>query len=247
MSRIERLLCRIWRFSFLTWSAFAILACGSPGHDAVEPIGSARSPPLSLPSPTPARESDGVRASQQRVTSTYTPAPGERSFASAATSDSGTNAVAHAEMRLIDDDSVIGTVAFYSSNAQGLEIIARLSGLAPGLHGIHIHENGDCSGERASAAGEHFSPNGALHGSPATPADSHHAGDLGNLLANESGNAEVFLTDEQLSWDSPFRVVDRAVVVHDNEDDMTSQPSGNSGDPVACGIIRSMTEGADIH
>jgi superoxide dismutase, Cu-Zn family len=126
----------------------------------------------------------------------------------------------------------------------GLVIDAQLSGLEPGTHGIHIHEFGDCSAPDASSAGDHFSPADAPHGAPRDPRSERHAGDLGNITAEESGNASKRMVDSFLTLDdNDFGVVGLAIVVHADEDDLTSQPSGESGDPVACGVVELVQSG----
>lgn len=128
-----------------------------------------------------------------------------------------------------------GTVEFTPS-ADGIEIRADLTGLEQGTHGIHLHEVGNCTAADASSAGDHFAPDGNPHGAPRDEA--HHAGDLGNITADGSGNASKQMTDDELRIDDgQHGVVGRAVIVHMNEDDLQSQPSGESGDPVACGVI----------
>ena len=143
---------------------------------------------------------------------------------------------AAAEIDPTDGNDARGNASFIETE-DGLEIVATLTGLAPGDHGIHLHENGDCSGEAASAAGDHFAPGGAPHGAPTDEESEHHAGDLGNISADESGNAELRLSDTELEIDGERGVVGRAIVVHEGEDDLVSQPSGGSGNAVACGVV----------
>ena len=120
----------------------------------------------------------------------------------------------------------------------GLFVDIRLSGLTPGRHGLHIHEHGDCSAPDAASTGDHFSPADDPHGAPADPAGQHHAGDLGNVTADDSGTATGQLTARALSLEpGAVDVVGRAVVVHAGEDDLSSQPAGDSGEPAACGVI----------
>jgi superoxide dismutase, Cu-Zn family len=114
-----------------------------------------------------------------------------------------------------------------------------VSGLKPGSrHGFHIHEKGDCSSPDFKSAGEHFNPTSQAHGDPASPP--HHLGDVPNLLADDMGKAPVNarLEGVTLGDGGPIDLVGRAVVVHDDEDDYKTQPAGNSGDRIACGVIR---------
>lgn len=118
-----------------------------------------------------------------------------------------------------------------------LEIIA--TGLPPGAHGFHIHEVGDCSAADASSAKGHFNPGGAAHGNPTTPAAEHHAGDMPNLVANASGEARLAMDLHGLGVGAgPGDIQGRAVVIHADPDDYKSQPAGNSGKRIACGVIK---------
>lgn len=132
---------------------------------------------------------------------------------------------------------VRGTVSFDGEEG-GVRVRIDLIGLRPGSHGFHIHEKGDCSAPDASSAGEHFNPTEMPHGGP--DAERRHAGDLGNVVADDSGKARVSRLDGQLSLEGPASIVGRAVVVHADPDDLASQPSGNAGARVGCGVIRRM-------
>jgi superoxide dismutase, Cu-Zn family len=129
---------------------------------------------------------------------------------------------------------VQGLVAFSKEKA-GVKVEASIQGLTPGLHGFHIHEYGDCSSPDANSAGGHFNPGDMPHGSPT--AEKHHAGDLGNLQADASGNAKLTLVAPKMSLEGPASIVGRGVVVHAQPDDFTTQPTGASGARVACGVI----------
>ena len=114
-----------------------------------------------------------------------------------------------------------------------------VTGLKPGSkHGFHIHEKGDCSSPDFKSAGDHFNPTSQSHGDPAMPP--HHLGDIPNLVADDMGKAPVNARIEgvTLGDHGPNDIVGRAVVVHADEDDYKTQPSGNSGDRMACGVIR---------
>jgi Cu-Zn family superoxide dismutase len=115
-----------------------------------------------------------------------------------------------------------------------LRIEGSLGGLAPGKHGFHIHEIGDC-GDEAKMAGEHFNPDGMKHGRAMDPQS--HAGDLGNIEADAAGHARLLLEDPRLSLSGSAGVLGRSLVLHALEDDLQSQPSGKSGARVGCGVI----------
>ncbi len=116
-----------------------------------------------------------------------------------------------------------------------VEVHVQAMGLAPGDHGFHVHETGDCSAPDASSAGEHFNPGAASHGAPG--GDGRHAGDLGNLHADESGFAQASFVDHALSLEGDESIIGRAVVIHERRDDLLSQPGGDAGARVACGVI----------
>ena len=110
-----------------------------------------------------------------------------------------------------------------------------LAGLKPGKHGLHIHEKGDCSAPDAASAGAHFNPAHSHHGGPDTA--ERHAGDFGNVEADASGKVHVELKDKNMKLSGPDSIMGKSVVVHEKEDDLKTDPSGNSGARVACGMI----------
>lgn len=120
----------------------------------------------------------------------------------------------------------------------GVHLTGTLGGLAPNsTHGIHVHETGDCSAADASSAGGHFNPDGSAHGRAGS--GPHHAGDMDNLTADAQGVAQVniHLAGVTLGGGAANDIAGRALVVHAAPDDYTTQPSGNSGARVACGVI----------
>lgn len=131
-----------------------------------------------------------------------------------------------------------GTVEFRQQQDGGLMVVVMLQGLEPGPHGLHVHETGDCSAPDAASAEGHFTPENDPHGSPQAAPDVHHAGDFGNVNADDDGVAEARFADDELALDGEFGVVGRAVIVHRDRDDLRTQPDGNAGDRVACGVIR---------
>jgi Cu-Zn family superoxide dismutase len=126
---------------------------------------------------------------------------------------------------------VTGTVTFTKSG-DGVKVVADISGLTPGKHGFHVHEFGDCSAADATSAGSHFNPTNDPHAGH--DADKRHMGDLGNLEADSSGKARLDLTDKHMKLSA---VIGKAVIVHEKADDLKTQPTGDAGGRVACGVI----------
>jgi Cu-Zn family superoxide dismutase len=120
-----------------------------------------------------------------------------------------------------------------------VEVRGDVRDLPPGRHfGFHVHEKGDCSAPDAMSAGGHFNPAGKPHGHP-DKSPERHAGDMPNLRSDAEGNAVYAFTTNLLAVSpGPTSVVGRAVVVHANPDDYSSQPAGNAGPRIACGLIR---------
>ncbi len=131
---------------------------------------------------------------------------------------------------------VSGTLALAPLHG-GVRITGDIGGLSPGSHGFHIHEAGDCSAADATSAGGHFNPTGSGHGRAGTA--THHAGDIDNILADASGVAhvDVQLRGVSLGGSANTDIVGRALVVHAAPDDYRSQPAGNSGARIGCGVI----------
>lgn len=147
----------------------------------------------------------------------------------------GSSLKAVAVMEPTEGSPVSGTVTFQEMDGH-VHVSARLTGLEPGKHGFHIHEVGDCSAPDGTSAGGHFNPAGAPHGAPGSA--SHHSGDLGNILADENGNAEYHANLDFITLGpGENSVMGRSVIVHAAEDDLTSQPTGAAGARLACGII----------
>jgi Cu-Zn family superoxide dismutase len=136
-----------------------------------------------------------------------------------------------------------GTVTFATvpapeGSGSSLIVTADLKNEIPGDHGIHIHEFGDCSGEDFKSAGAHLNPTGLTHAGPTDAV--RHFGDLGNIKVDENGNGQ--LTETLTFVDQPVAalqelIIGKAVIVHEGVDDLKTQPSGDSGKPIACGAI----------
>jgi Cu-Zn family superoxide dismutase len=130
--------------------------------------------------------------------------------------------------------NVAGTVTFTAAGDE-VKVVADITGLTPGKHGFHIHEFGDCSSPDAKSAGGHFNPGGHHHGAP--DAADRHAGDLGNVEADAAGKAHLELSDKVMKMSGSDSIVGHAVIVHEKADDLKTQPTGDAGGRVACGVI----------
>lgn len=119
----------------------------------------------------------------------------------------------------------------------GVRLQGQISGLKAGAeHGFHVHEKGDCSAPDATSAGGHFNPEGHAHGLVAGAV--HHAGDLPALKADAQGMAKFDAVVAGLTLSAgSHSVTGRSLVIHRDPDDGVTQPTGNSGPRVACGVI----------
>lgn len=136
-----------------------------------------------------------------------------------------------------------GTVTFTpTDDANKVKVQVHLSDLKPGSrHGMHVHEKGDCSAPDASSAGGHFNPAGKPHGDRSVT--EKHAGDLGNVEASSAGKVSTtFDVDDISVSDGQQGIIGKSVILHEKADDLKTQPSGDSGDRIACAVIRFQTE-----
>jgi len=127
-----------------------------------------------------------------------------------------------------------GTLHFVQEE-DGLHITGEITGLTPGKHGFHAHQNGDCSSADASSAGGHFNPEEMPHG--AEDAAKRHAGDFGNIIASQTGSAHIDKIDKVATLSGKDSIIGRAIIIHQGADDLKSQPSGDAGARVACGVV----------
>jgi superoxide dismutase, Cu-Zn family len=129
--------------------------------------------------------------------------------------------------------NVSGTITFTKMGDQ-VHVAGDIENLTPGKHGFHIHEKGDCSAPDAASAGGHFNPTHQHHGGPTTA--EHHTGDLGNIEPDASGKVHFDWTGK-MSLSGSDSIIGKSVVVHEKADDLKTDPAGNSGARIACGVI----------
>jgi Cu-Zn family superoxide dismutase len=165
----------------------------------------------------------------------YLPAADEKPHADHhADAAKGAGAMAHIKGFGAGKDKVKGHVTFTQMEG-GVKVVAHIEGLAPGKHGFHLHEK-PIEGDDPKSAGGHWNPGKHDHGGPDAPA--HHAGDLGNITADEKGVAHLEVTLKGLTIAAgDMSVVGKSVIVHEKEDDLKSQPAGNAGDRIGGGTV----------
>ena len=144
---------------------------------------------------------------------------------------------ASARLESRSNSHVTGT-AFFSQKDGEVQLVLELTGLTPGEHAFHIHEKGDCSAEDASSAGGHWNPTAENHGKWGT--HPFHRGDVANLTADASGKASLTFSTSlwSIGGDPTRDIVGHAIVVHAKKDDFTTQPTGDAGGRIACGVIQ---------
>lgn len=161
----------------------------------------------------------------------------------ACTAGGDTSPDATAKIAALGDSGVSGTVDFTVLADGEVRIDADIKGLTPGKHAMHVHEFGDCGadaeGAAGGAAGGHFNPNKVDHGAPGS--GTHHPGDYGNLEADAEGRAVYTLTVPagtfSVNEGDALGILGRGVIVHEKQDDFMTQPTGNAGGRVGCGVI----------
>lgn len=138
------------------------------------------------------------------------------------------------QLKPTQGNKAVGEATFEDTGKGGVHVFLIVHGLKPNSeHGFHIHEAGDCSAPDAMSAKGHFNPTGKPHGNPAS--GEHHAGDLPALKADAKGVAKL---DTTVSGIAVSGLVGRGLIVHADPDDYKTQPTGNSGARVACGVIQ---------
>jgi Cu-Zn family superoxide dismutase len=193
--------------------AVGLAACDREGSENTEPVGPTADADIDTDADTVAPDDSGAAGTMLAASAiaTLQPAPG---------------------------GTASGTLNFAIDDG-GVRMTGGITGLDPDTaHGMHIHEVGDCSAPDFVSAGDHFNPDAQPHGDRAGSGP-HHAGDMPNVVADAAGNAKVDQRLEGLAIDSGGAndIVGKAVIVHAEPDDYSTQPSGASGARIACGVI----------
>ncbi len=187
-------------------------------------------------SAAPAAEQSADAATQPGATEETSP---QGSAPQRTASGEGAAPGAHVTLAPTQGNKAAGELAFYSEG-NSVRVSGQVTGLKAGTdHAIHIHEKGDCRAADASSAGDHFNPTSRQHGHPDTP-EQHHSGDMYNVYADDKGNAMVEnrASEATLGDGAPTDVIGKSVVVHEKGDDYKTQPAGDSGKRLACGVIQ---------
>ncbi len=150
-----------------------------------------------------------------------------------------TPATAKAMMDPASGSQVKGEATFTAEGEGSVRFELTVENLTPGEHAVHLHEKGDCSAEDASSAGGHWNPTMKPHGKRGD-GTSYHKGDVGNMTVGADGKGTMSLTVEgwSIGGADSTNVVGKSVIIHEKADDFTSQPSGNAGGRVSCGVIK---------
>jgi superoxide dismutase, Cu-Zn family len=143
--------------------------------------------------------------------------------------------VARVTLEARSNSTLSGSGTFTQKDG-AVELVLQLAGVPAGLKGTHIHERGDCSAVDATSAGGHWALEGEEHGAPGK---GHHIGELGNTEVGADGKGTLRFTSQRWKVGSGdmYDVVGRSLVIHGNPDDLTNQPSGNSGPRIGCGVV----------
>ncbi len=148
-------------------------------------------------------------------------------------------ASAKATMEPASGSQVKGEATFTAEGEGSVRFELTVENLTPGEHAVHLHEKGDCSAEDASSAGGHWNPTMKPHGKRGD-GTSYHKGDVGNMTVGADGKGTMSLTVEgwSIGGADSTNVVGKSVIIHEKADDFTSQPSGNAGGRISCGVIK---------
>ena len=148
------------------------------------------------------------------------------------------DARAVAEIMSKSGSSVVG-IAVFTANDNAIALVIEIENVSPGLHAVHIHKTGDCCSDDAKSAGGHWNPTDEPHGKWGVPP--FHSGDIGNINVGSDGVGRLLELATKDRWSiggSPeTNILGKAIIVHAGEDDFKSQPSGDAGKRIGCGVI----------
>ena len=146
---------------------------------------------------------------------------------------------AKATMEAASGSQVTGEATFTQEGDDRVRFELTVSNLSPGEHAVHLHEKGDCSAEDASSAGGHWNPTMKPHGKRGD-GTSYHKGDVGNMTVGNDGKGTMNLTVEgwSIGGADSTNVIGKSVIIHEKADDFTTQPTGNAGGRLSCGVIK---------
>lgn len=148
-------------------------------------------------------------------------------------------ATAKATLEAASGSQVKGEAKFTADGDGSVRFELTAENLTPGEHAVHLHEKGDCSAADASSAGGHWNPTMKPHGKRGS-GTAFHKGDIGNMTVGNDGKGTLDLTIEgwSIGGADSTNVVGKSVIIHEKADDFTSQPSGNAGGRISCGVIK---------
>jgi len=145
-------------------------------------------------------------------------------------------AMGSAEATLQSADPKVSGAVHFTQEGSGVHVVADVSGVPPGKHGFHLHETGVCTAPDYKSAGGHWNPGHAGHA--CMPVEPRHAGDLGNITVGSDGKGHLDVILSGVSVSGADSVIGKAVVLHAAEDDCKTQPTGNAGGRLACGVVQ---------
>lgn len=183
-------------------------------------------------------DANEARYDEQRQAATTAAGTAATQTAAQPAAREGTVTKASVQLKAADGQEIEGEAELESTD-DGVRIVATVEDAKPGKHGIHVHEKGDCSNIAGKSMGDHFAPSGQQHALPAQ-SQQRHLGDLGNIeIADDgTGRLEITVPKANLNEGDAMSFLGKALVVHMGEDSgQSKQPAGDSGDPIACGVI----------
>jgi Cu-Zn family superoxide dismutase len=208
--------------------AFVVAACGGSTPPAEPPP---QEPPVAAAETAPAAPVEAPAPAPEPAASPSSEAAPAEGAASGAKS-------AHAELKPTAGNKASGQLKFVAEANDRVHVTGTISGLPPkSKHGFHVHAKGDCSSPDGKSAGDHFDSNKHQHGQVGK--GEHHSGDMDNLETDDKGNVQVdrFLVGVTIGSGAPTDILGKAVILHATADDYKTQPSGNSGARIGCGVI----------